>query len=110
FTAREIAEVALSGPDLHAALRETVHLRDVRVGLHSRERYEVVAQMQAARGIQPAMAAGAGAGDGTEPPEPARRVSKGGRPGKAVAASAQKKGQEGSAGAPRPQPGDNPPG
>jgi hypothetical protein len=92
FTARRIENVALGGSQLYAALRETEPLRDPRAGLHSSERREIVARIEAKRaamaqagqagesGGGPGTASGGGAGGsasgglpGGTPPEPARR-------------------------------------
>ncbi|MCS6914174.1 MAG: hypothetical protein RMK29_12980 [Myxococcales bacterium] len=97
FASRNIEDVALDGPELMAALKEVVLLPDARAGLHSQERYQVVAQMMAAREAAALRAEAV-------PPEPAQRIRRQG-----VAGTVQKSaGRE--AQAPGPQPGQTPPG
>jgi hypothetical protein len=90
FTARRIENVALGGSQLYAALRDTEPLRDPRAGLHSVERQQIAARIEAKRaalaeakgqkGDRAAGSSGSGASSGTavalpmgSAPDPARR-------------------------------------
>jgi hypothetical protein len=99
FAQGRVEDVALDGPGLVAALRDVTPLPDVRAGLHSQERLQVVAQFLEAREAQAARA--------VEPPEPATRLRKSGG---GVAGSLQKgkAGQEAKNSGPKP--GEQPPG
>jgi hypothetical protein len=89
FTARRIENVALAGSQLYAALRETEPLRDPRAGLHSAERQQIAARIEAKRAAMAANRAGEPANSGTSSPtgtpgtgsggpaDPARRIKKG---------------------------------
>lgn len=107
----KLGKVMLKGVDLYAALREVAPLRDAQVGLHSRTRGEVVAQIPAVRARREAALAQSGA-----PPEPARRTPKAasgaaGGQGVAGAVRTSKGGNEGrSATGATQRPGDTPPG
>lgn len=68
FTARRIESVALGGSQLYAALRETEPLRDPRAGLHSAERQQIVARIEAKRAAMAANRAGEPANAGTSAP------------------------------------------
>lgn len=88
FTARRIESVALGGSQFYTALRETEPLRDPRAGLHSAERQQIVARIEAKRAAMaargepansgsstPAVAGGTGTGTGAGgPQDPARRI------------------------------------
>lgn len=109
----KLGKVMLKGVDLYAALREVAPLRDAQVGLHSRTRGEVVAQIPTVRARREA----ALAAQGGAPPEPARRVprggaSPGGAGGKPSVAGTVRTGKAGSEGRPsgQPRPGETPPG
>lgn len=108
FNANHIQEVALSGPDLYAAVRDTTPLQDIRAGLHSKTRYEVVAQMLEARGIVRPTEPGEDDDDDSTagPPEPAKRLPK-----RAPLAGSVRSGKNGeNPSSTPPKPGDNPPG
>lgn len=49
FTARRIENVSLAGSQLYAALRETEPLNNPRAGLHSLERQQIIARIEAKR-------------------------------------------------------------
>ncbi len=110
FQANHLGDLVLSGPDRHAALRETAYLPNVQAGLHSRTRDEVVAQMQSAHEVERVAAQLTG-----EPPEPASRfpgsAGKGRGKGAAGTVVAGRKGREkfGPGGVPQ-KAGDTPPG
>lgn len=61
FTARRIENVSLAGSQLYAALRETEPLSNPRAGLHSLERQQIVARIEAKR---EALALSGGKGEG----------------------------------------------
>lgn len=115
FTARRIENVALAGSQLYAALRETEPLRNPRAGLHSAERQQIAARVEARR---EALAQGSAADRGNagtstptglppgSPLDPARRVK--GKAGAAAGAAPVGAGPGAAgtlrAGAPIPEP------
>ena len=96
FTARRIENVTLGGSQLYAALHETEPLHNPRAGLHSAERQQIVARIEAKRealaqgkSSEPGSAGQAAPGNGLPggPPDPARRRKAGAAAGPATGLS-----------------------